>query len=314
MGAGESTFQYGYADMNLNYMDGYVQPATNTYGPWSEWSACVAPPNAPCGEVGTQKRTRQLYVYGIDPTPQPTEETRPCTIVQCPIDGKFSEWSEWSACDVVTCGIGKQTRTRTYTPPQFYGRDIEGPLTETKDCSKPCPIDGKFSPWSEWSSCNIGEKTCGDGQKIRTRTYTPPQFGGKDFEGALEEKMNCIIECDNPNVAEPSANQASGNQDGNQTDDESGLSKWMSDTSSGLKNWIWVLIGFIVTIFCLGILGYVIDRKTNNEEDKFVNESLAFSRDVMFAHPQTPNLERQTTPVLTYSVTPNLERQTTINL
>lgn len=117
---------------------------------------------------------------------------------QKPIDGKLSEWSEWSACDK-TCGTGTQSRTRSYTPPQFGGVNPNGyeNLLENQPCNtNPCPIDGKLSEWSNWSY----DTPCGWGTKSRTRSYTPPQFGGAnptDYNKLIETlkiwRPECLI-------------------------------------------------------------------------------------------------------------------------
>ena len=48
---------YPYAQMDLSGL--YQNPVSpvNVYSSWSEWSPCIAPQNAPCGENGQQKRT-----------------------------------------------------------------------------------------------------------------------------------------------------------------------------------------------------------------------------------------------------------------
>lgn len=261
---------YPYAQMDLSGL--YQNPVSpvNVYSSWSEWSPCIAPQNAPCGENGQQKRTRQLVLSGTDPTPQPTEETRACTLAPCPIDGQFSEWSDWSDCQFPvgqTCGKGQQRRTRTYAPPQFYGKDIAGPLEEIKECNKDCPKDGQFSNWSPWSECKMPQdKTCGDGQQFRSRTYEPARFGGKDLEGSLEETMNCMIECNTGlfESSQTSPDQSDTNQPN--PDDKSDFAKFMEKESSGLKNWIWIFIGLVVVLILGGgLVGYLIDKKKNDE-------------------------------------------------
>ena len=51
------------------------------------------------------------------------------------VDGGFTEWSEYSACNK-TCGKGKKTRTRECTnpPPSGGGKNCKGKYSETKKC------------------------------------------------------------------------------------------------------------------------------------------------------------------------------------
>ena len=58
------------------------------------------------------------------------------------IDGNYTEWSKWSDCSV-TCGGGKQTRSRTCTNPhpKHGGKNCDelGPASETQECNPdPC--------------------------------------------------------------------------------------------------------------------------------------------------------------------------------
>ena len=55
----------------------------------------------------------------------------------------------------------------------------------------PKPVDGKWSNWSAWSSC---DKSCDGGKQKRTRTCTPPQHGGKVCEGPAEETRDCNMQ------------------------------------------------------------------------------------------------------------------------
>ena len=163
-------------------------PVDGVFGPWSEWSLC----DAKCGSEGKIQRTRTYTPArngGVELV-GPIIEIRTCNGDPCPVDGMFGPWSEWSKCDAKCGSEGHIKRTRTYIPAQHGGRDLTGPLEEIVGCQgDPCPVNGVFGPWSNWSTCNAA---CGEeGQIRRTRTYIPAQHGGTDITGPLEEIDNC---------------------------------------------------------------------------------------------------------------------------
>ena len=165
------------------------------YSEWSEWSSC----SSECGD-GKKNRTRNcsnpepghLGKTCLQQNLGPWREEENCKDKECPIDGGFSEWTPFLACDK-TCGDGVKKRTRSCTNPSplYGGKNCEGVAEETEACNvKPCPVDGGFSPWGEFSEC---DKTCGSGVRKRSRTCTnpPPANGGKDCEGPLTEEEKC---------------------------------------------------------------------------------------------------------------------------
>ncbi|XP_077999766.1 coadhesin-like [Glandiceps talaboti] len=100
-----------------------------------------------------------------------------CVTVQLEVNGEgfWSEWSLWS-CDV-TCDGGSLTRQRTNNVTGESQTD-----THADECQpQPCPIDGSWTTWSSWQSCDV---TCGVGNEIRTRSCTDPvpQYDGQDCE------------------------------------------------------------------------------------------------------------------------------------
>jgi len=114
------------------------------------------------------------------------------------LNGGYSEWSAWGSCSK-ECGEGVRFRNRSCKnpPPGWLGKScLElnlGPPKEEEKCKvKECPIDGGFAEWGAFGDC---DKTCGDGVKKRTRTCSnpPPQFGGKNCEGSLEETEACNV-------------------------------------------------------------------------------------------------------------------------
>lgn len=80
------------------------------------------------------------------------------------IDGKFTDWSDWSACSV-SCGGGYQLAVRSCDP-TFTSTDCRGDTIKTKLCNANlCP--GMWYAWSSWSGCS---QTCGgDGIEVKFR-------------------------------------------------------------------------------------------------------------------------------------------------
>ncbi|PNI67325.1 HMCN1 isoform 2 [Pan troglodytes] len=110
------------------------------------------------------------------------------------VHGGFSQWSAWRACSV-TCGKGIQKRSRLCNQPlpANGGKPCQGSDLEMRNCqNKPCPVDGSWSEWSLWEECT---RSCGRGNRTRTRTCNNPsvQHGGRPCEGNAVEIIMCNI-------------------------------------------------------------------------------------------------------------------------
>jgi len=115
-------------------------------------------------------------------------------------------WTPWSQCVTSNsyhgqpCGSGTQRRTRTLLPPANMmtacpnSPDSCGDTSQTITCCDGvCPIDCVCGSWSAWSTCtNDGALQCGSGTSTRTRSCTPPQFGGLAC-GALSQTTTCAM-------------------------------------------------------------------------------------------------------------------------
>uniref|UniRef100_A0A3Q1EYH2 Adhesion G protein-coupled receptor B1a n=1 Tax=Acanthochromis polyacanthus TaxID=80966 RepID=A0A3Q1EYH2_9TELE len=141
------------------------------------------------------------------------------------VNGGWSVWGQWAQCSS-ECGGGIQTRTRTCQSPPEELYLCEGVVEEGRPCnSQSCtgkgrhlsrsqslrsvdsrkrddvdkPRSGQQSPqtvhgaWDEWSPWSLCSSTCGRGYRSRTRTCTPPQFGGDPCDGPEKQTKFCNI-------------------------------------------------------------------------------------------------------------------------
>ncbi|KAM4812745.1 hemicentin-1 [Urocitellus parryii] len=166
-------------------------PVHGVWSAWQPWSAC----SESCGK-GTQTRMRLCN----DPPPSfggsycngAETQMQVCNERHCPIDGKWTSWSSWSAC-TVSCGGGARQRTRDCSDPvpQYGGSKCEGSDIQSDFCnSDPCPTHGNWSPWSGWGTCS---RTCDGGQTRRFRTCDNPRpsNGGRACVGPDTQIQRC---------------------------------------------------------------------------------------------------------------------------
>lgn len=113
------------------------------------------------------------------------------------VDGGFGAWSEWSRCSK-TCDEGIQYRSRRCNSPMPSngGAECVGPRIESQSCIlEPCAIDGDFTEWSTWSSCQRFQASYCSGRSVRTRSCASPvpQFGGVACTGSDSEMRPCSV-------------------------------------------------------------------------------------------------------------------------
>ncbi|GFS05126.1 brain-specific angiogenesis inhibitor 1 [Elysia marginata] len=152
---------------------------------WTPWSSC----SVSCGG-GTRERSRDCYLgqFGGANCTGHDHETSTCNPHNCPVNGKWLQWSEWGNCSK-ECGTGTQERFRICEGPFYGGANCTGPEQEDRDCNTHhCAVDGVFETWSEWTTCTL---TCGGGSRFRSRTCHGPFYGGAACSGAWNETTVC---------------------------------------------------------------------------------------------------------------------------
>ena len=104
---------------------------------WEDWSSC----SMTCGDPGMKSRSRLCN----NPTPEHngafctgdiSQESNCPALLQCPIDGDWSEWTQFGDCSV-TCGntgVIERSRTCDSPEPQFNGMDCVGKSQEDVSC------------------------------------------------------------------------------------------------------------------------------------------------------------------------------------
>ncbi|KAH0618308.1 hypothetical protein JD844_017379 [Phrynosoma platyrhinos] len=193
-------------------------PVNGAWGSWLPWGPC----SKTCGK-GTHTRLRLCN----NPPPSfdgshcdgSDMQMQVCSEKDCPVNGKWTSWSSWSAC-TMSCGGGTQQRTRNCSdpPPQHGGHKCEGNDMQVDFCnSDPCPTHGNWGPWSNWGTCS---RTCNSGQMRRYRTCDNPRplNGGRACAGADTQIQRCHVE-----LCPGGPPRARGNVIGNINDIEFGI-------------------------------------------------------------------------------------------
>ncbi|XP_077385988.1 properdin-like isoform X1 [Festucalex cinctus] len=158
------------------------------WGPWSAFSACPVT----CGvgvEVTSRSCDSPAPKYGGRPCDGDHQRTRLCnTIVHCPVDGVWSEWSPWGSCTYPFKRIGQireirckqigggQTRERKCLHQEHGGAICGGDdisLSQYRGCYdvNNCYVRGTWEGWDSWSLCRpvCGQKP----RRIRRRKCSP---------------------------------------------------------------------------------------------------------------------------------------------
>eukprot|EP00753_Platysulcus_tardus_P012675 PLAT3513.1.p1 GENE.PLAT3513.1~~PLAT3513.1.p1 ORF type:complete len:1663 (+),score=781.97 PLAT3513.1:888-5876(+) len=88
------------------------------------------------------------------------------------------------ACLSITCGVHGVCRNST-------GECVCDAGFQGEFCNQFAPRDGRWTPWSAWSSCS---SRCGDGQRERRRSCAspPPRSTGADCAGDWQQSATCF--------------------------------------------------------------------------------------------------------------------------
>eukprot|EP00057_Strongylocentrotus_purpuratus_P017491 XP_011671965.1 PREDICTED: uncharacterized protein LOC756169 [Strongylocentrotus purpuratus] len=149
-----------------------------THGGWSAYgsfSLC----NTDCQKTRYRTCTNPAPKDGGDDCPDSEVDVSYCSVLDCPVNGQWSEWS------VITCDEtcrGSKRRTCSNPPPLRGGADCVGSSREEYGiCTGfKCVQNGAWSDWAPWSSCS---KTCDRGGISHRRRHCSnphPRNGGKD--------------------------------------------------------------------------------------------------------------------------------------
>ncbi|XP_067948697.1 thrombospondin-2-like [Watersipora subatra] len=156
---------------------------------WSSWSAC----SATCGSQAMRTRTRGACSSACTST-QTQSETSLCPGVpaNCPVDGRYTGWTQWSSCPV-TCGGSEQTRSRTCSmpSPRFGGATCNGLSNERKPCALAgCPAGGSGSGAGGSGAGGSSSRGRGVNRRARRRGQQRGRNRGCRRRGGLEGCRN----------------------------------------------------------------------------------------------------------------------------
>ena len=157
---------------------------------WSAWSVC---PRS-CG-IGMQFRTRTITEHAANGgyVCPAMRMTRECLKVECAVNCKVTEWSNWSMCSR-SCDGGIQSRKRSVAHFNKHGGAACPTLSEQQVCStQECPVNCEVGPFGPLSAC---DKTCGASKQMRTRVVkTAAKYGGRKCLPLFEDKLCDVPDC-----------------------------------------------------------------------------------------------------------------------
>ncbi len=118
--------------------------------PWREWTQC----SLTCG-LGSKRRERTCQDRrthapmrpGLDCLGTGASVTDDCKLKDCPVDGGWTEWQNWSGCSVLCGPYGNRRRVRHCANPlpQFDGKKCEGEDMEKSKCVGIPKCPGEYS-------------------------------------------------------------------------------------------------------------------------------------------------------------------------
>ncbi|XP_044534907.1 SCO-spondin-like [Gracilinanus agilis] len=166
----------------------------------TDGTACVDPSYCDCFDLLTGKRHQLGSILARpDGCNHCTcmEGKLNCTNLPCPVPGGWCTWSEWTPCTLPCQGENRaRSRACACPSPQSGGAPCPGEVGEAgaqlqqEPCPSPttCPVDGGWSPWGPWSSCD----TCtGESSRRRECTHPSAERGGRPCPGAYRESQPC---------------------------------------------------------------------------------------------------------------------------
>ncbi|XP_052773864.1 coadhesin-like [Mya arenaria] len=185
---------------------GHWNPIDGEWGQWSSFSTCSHscgggyqtshrlcnspnPANGGHGCSGNSVLTQLCHT-----------EACPCVGSNCPVNGGWSLWTDYSVCSR-TCDLGTHTRFRycNHPHPAHGGKQCVGDDFETHGCyAAACPgtnvvVNGGWGLWSYYTSCS---KTCGSGTQTRYRVcdHPTPSATGSQCYGDTHQSRFCHTE------------------------------------------------------------------------------------------------------------------------
>ncbi|CAH2317018.1 Hypothetical predicted protein [Pelobates cultripes] len=157
-------------------------PFCPVHGGWGEWKK-VSECSVTCGlgRVGEER---------VCNNPAPKHGGRGCpgspirhilcnTKTECPIDGEWSEWQDWSDCQLLGEDIrckkraGIQSRKRECLGTNYGGKWCETPYREGRNCYNVEKCIIRTTRWSEWSPWSLCSASCGVSERTRQRVCEP---------------------------------------------------------------------------------------------------------------------------------------------